>query len=74
MHHITAISNVGPRLGSKGSAGNFANLTDFAKNYLTSLMLIGRLEIFTILSLFIPGFWKIKNVLQVRPFVLVCRA
>lgn len=55
---ITAISNVGPGLGSNGPAGNFANLTDFAKIYMSSLMLIGRLEIFTVLSLFIPSFWK----------------
>ena len=55
---ITAISNVGPGLGSNGPAGNFANLTDFAKIYMTMLMLIGRLEIFTVLSLLIPSFWK----------------
>ena len=55
---ITAISNVGPGLGANGPAGNFANLTDFAKIYMASLMLIGRLEIFTVLSLFIPSFWK----------------
>ena len=55
---ITAISNVGPGLGSNGPAGNFAGLTDFAKFYMAMLMLIGRLEIFTVLSLFIPSFWK----------------
>ena len=55
---ITAISNVGPGLGSNGPAGNFANLTDFAKIYMAMLMMIGRLEIFTVLSLFIPSFWK----------------
>lgn len=55
---ITAISNVGPGLGSNGPAGNFANLTDFAKLYMAMLMLVGRLEIFTVLSLFIPSFWK----------------
>ncbi len=55
---ITAISNVGPGLGSNGPAGNFANLTDFAKIYMSLLMLIGRLEIFTVLSLLVPSFWK----------------
>ena len=55
---ITAISNVGPGLGSNGPAGNFAHLTDFAMIYLAMLMLIGRLEIFTVLSLFIPSFWR----------------
>lgn len=55
---ITAISNVGPGLGANGPSGNFANLTDFAKIYMSMLMLIGRLEIFTVLSLLIPSFWK----------------
>ncbi len=55
---VTAISNVGPGLGSNGPAGNFANLTDFAKIYMAILMLIGRLEIFTVLSLLVPSFWK----------------
>ena len=55
---ITAISNVGPGLGRNGPSGNFANLTDFAKIYMAMLMLIGRLEIFTVLSLLIPSFWK----------------
>ena len=55
---ITAVSNVGPGLGANGPSGNFANLTDFAKIYMASLMLIGRLEIFTVLSLFIPSFWR----------------
>ena len=55
---ITAISNVGPGLGANGPAGNFANLTDFAKIYMAMLMLIGRLEIFTVLSLLIPSFWR----------------
>lgn len=55
---MTAISNVGPGLGANGPVGSFANLTDFAKIYMSMLMLIGRLEIFTVLSLLIPSFWK----------------
>lgn len=55
---ITAIGNVGPGLGSNGPSGNFANITDFAKIYMSTLMLIGRLEIFTVLSLLVPSFWK----------------
>ena len=55
---VTAISNVGPGLGANGPASNFANLTDFAKIYMAMLMLIGRLEIFTVLSLLIPSFWR----------------
>ena len=54
----TAISNVGPGLGPViGPAGNFASLPDTAKWLLTAGMLIGRLEILTVLVLFIPAFW-----------------
>ncbi|MDR1517525.1 MAG: TrkH family potassium uptake protein [Dysgonamonadaceae bacterium] len=55
---IGVLSNAGPALGEQGPAGNFANLTDFAKFYMSFLMLVGRLEIFTVLSLFFPSFWK----------------
>lgn len=55
---ITAISNTGPGLGSNGPSGSFANISPFAKWYMSFLMLIGRLEIFTVLILFTPGFWK----------------
>ncbi len=55
---ITSISNVGPGLGSHGPTGSFSGLSDFAKWYLSFLMIVGRLEIFTVLILFTPGFWK----------------
>lgn len=56
----TAISNVGPGLGPEiGPAGNFANLPDGAKWLLAMGMLLGRLEIFTVLVLLSPRFWKI---------------
>lgn len=55
---MTAIGNVGPGLGESGPSGSFADATVFAKLYMSFLMLIGRLEIFTVLSLFIPSFWK----------------
>jgi trk system potassium uptake protein TrkH len=54
----TAISNVGPGLGPIiGPVGNFATLPDAAKWLLAAGMLIGRLEVFTVLVLFIPAFW-----------------
>jgi trk system potassium uptake protein len=54
----TAISNVGPGLGPViGPAGNFSSLPDTAKWLLTVGMLIGRLEILTVLVLFVPAFW-----------------
>lgn len=55
---VSAISSYGFGLGDFGPAGNFSSATDFAKYYLCFLMLVGRLEIFTVLSLFVPSFWK----------------
>lgn len=55
----SAIANVGPGLGTIiGPAGNYAPLSDPAKWVLSASMLLGRLEIFTILVLFTPKFWK----------------
>ena len=61
----TAISNVGPGLGEMiGPSGNFGELSNFAKWILSFAMLLGRLEIFTLLVLFFPGFWRnLKNVI-----------
>ncbi len=56
---ITAVSNVGPGMGEIiGPKGNFAPLPDGAKWLLSFGMLMGRLEILTILVLFFPAFWK----------------
>ncbi|MGP9822199.1 TrkH family potassium uptake protein [Salinarimonas sp. NSM] len=56
---VTAMANVGPGLGPIiGPAGNFAPLPDGAKWILSFAMLLGRLELFTVLILFTPGFWK----------------
>jgi len=55
----SAISNVGPGLGDViGPNGNFNNLPDFSKLSLSLGMLLGRLELFTVLVLFFPSFWK----------------
>ena len=55
----SAISNVGPGLGEViGPNGNFSNLPDFSKLSLSLGMLLGRLELFAILVLFFPSFWK----------------
>ncbi len=55
----TSISNVGPGLGEIiGPAGNFASIPDPAKWVLCFSMILGRLELFTILVLFTPSFWK----------------
>ena len=55
----TSISNVGPGLGSIiGSNGNFSTLPDSSKWILSAGMILGRLELFAILVLFLPTFWK----------------
>lgn len=55
----TALANVGPGLGDIiGPAGNFADLPDLAKWILSGTMLLGRLELFTLLVLLDPGFWR----------------
>jgi trk system potassium uptake protein TrkH len=55
---VTAIGNSGPGLGNQGPTGNFAALPAISKWYMAFLMMVGRLEIFTVLTLFSPGFWK----------------
>lgn len=55
----TALSNVGPGLGDIiGPSGNFQSLTDTQKWLLAAGMLLGRLELFTVLVLFLPRFWR----------------
>lgn len=54
----TALGNVGPGLGKVGPTDNFAWLPNNVKITLSFLMLLGRLELFTILILFTPYFWK----------------
>lgn len=55
----TAVSNVGPGLGPiVGPSGTFADLPSAAKWVLSFAMLLGRLELFTVLVLFRPEFWR----------------
>jgi trk system potassium uptake protein TrkH len=55
----TALGNVGPGLGDIiGPAGNFAPLSDPAKWVLSIGMLLGRLELLTLLVLLLPAFWR----------------
>lgn len=56
---LTALANVGPGLGDViGPAGNFGSLEDSAKWILSFGMLLGRLELFTVLVLLSPAFWR----------------
>jgi len=54
----TSIGNVGPGIGSVGPVDNFAHLPVGAKYVLSFLMMCGRLELFTVLILFFPYFWR----------------
>lgn len=52
------LGNIGPGIGSVGPAENFHHIPDFGKWFLSFLMLLGRLELFTVLILFTGAFWK----------------
>jgi trk system potassium uptake protein TrkH len=54
---IACITNTGPGLGVVGPAGNYASLSDVQKWVCTATMLLGRLELFTLLVVFTPAFW-----------------
>ena len=55
---VSSIGNVGPGLGLCGPAYSWSGLPDIAKWILSFLMLIGRLELFSVLLLFTPAFWR----------------
>lgn len=55
---VACLGNIGPGLGLVGPTGSFAFFSPFSKLLLTFVMLIGRLEIYPILVLFFPSFWK----------------
>ena len=55
---IACITNAGPGLGAVGPSHNYAALSDVQKWLCAAVMLLGRLEIFTVLILFTPAYWK----------------
>jgi len=55
---IACLGNVGPGLGDVGPASNFANVPELGKWVLALLMLMGRLELYTVIVLFSPHSWK----------------
>jgi trk system potassium uptake protein TrkH len=54
----TSLGNIGPGLGSVGPASTFVHIHPAGKWLLSILMLLGRLELFTVLVLFSPSFWR----------------
>ena len=55
---IACINNMGPGLNQVGPATTYAVLTDFQTWVCTATMLLGRLELFTLIVVFTPGFWR----------------
>jgi trk system potassium uptake protein len=55
---VSALCNVGPAFGDAGPTENYASLPSPAKWILIFCMLTGRLEIYTVIILFVPNFWK----------------
>jgi trk system potassium uptake protein TrkH len=55
---IATLGNIGPGLGDVGPVGNYASMPVFGKWFLSFLMLLGRLELFTVLILLSPSFWR----------------
>jgi len=54
----SCLGNIGPAIGSLSPVDNYNHLSDAAKYFCSFLMLIGRLELFTVLILFTPFFWS----------------
>lgn len=54
---VSAIGNAGLSLGSLGN-GNLHDIPTVSKWYISFLMMVGRLEVFTVLTILLPGFWK----------------
>ena len=57
---VATLNNIGPGLGECGPHGSYTNFSDPGKLLLTLLMLLGRLELFAVIVLFVPGFWKLQ--------------
>jgi len=55
---IASLGNIGPGIGNVGPVDNFAQIPDGGKWVLSFLMLFGRLELFTVLIIFTPSFWR----------------
>lgn len=58
MAALACVANVGPGLGAVGPTDNYAFFSDASKLVLSGAMLLGRLEFFSLLALFVPGFWR----------------
>ena len=57
---FATLGNIGPGIGEVGPMGNFAEIPQVGKWFLSFLMLVGRLELFTVLALFTRYFWRMN--------------
>lgn len=55
---LATLNNIGPGLAQVGPTMNFAELPDLVKFALTIMMILGRLEFYAVVALFVPGFWR----------------
>ena len=52
------LNNIGPGLGTVGATQNYGHFSDLSKLLFTVLMMLGRVEVFALLVLFMPSFWR----------------
>ena len=55
---ISTLNNIGPGLGVCGPSSNYADFSTLSKMVFILLMMLGRLEVFPVVVLFVPGFWR----------------
>ncbi len=55
---ITCLGGIGPGIGTVGPAANFAHVAEFGKIFLSFIMLLGRLEIYSLIVVLTPAFWS----------------
>jgi trk system potassium uptake protein TrkH len=55
---VATLGNIGPGLNAVGATQNYSAISPFGQGILTFFMLLGRLELYTVLILFLPSFWK----------------
>jgi len=55
---VACLANIGPGLGQVGSLENFAGIPEIGKLFLSFCMILGRLELFTVMALLLPSFWR----------------
>ena len=63
---ISSLGNIGPGLGEVGPTDDFTGLSALGKWVSASLMLMGRLELLTVLILFTPSYWRARSLSRAR--------